>query len=117
MRWYSITNPKRERGVLAHASGYLALAILCGAMTPVFGQATAPPVEPQKNVVEALPEKQPNWLDGYQLRYTLRLMGLSPAQSTSKSIVARLPTGGWLKPDGSDLAVVCADGTTLPVSV
>ena len=136
MRSASITNPKRQRGRtlhrtrtpsesvlfgalgLADASGYLvAFAILFGAMTPVFGQATAPPAEAQKNVIESLPEKQPAWLDGYQLRYTLRLMGLSPAQSTSKSIVARLPTGGWLKPDGSDIAVVCADGTALPVAV
>lgn len=95
----------------------MALAIFCGAVNGALGQATATPAEPQKNIVELLPEKPPAWLDGYQLRYTLRLMGLNPAQSTSKSIVVRLPTGGWLKPDGSDVAVVCADGTALPVAV
>ncbi len=95
----------------------IALVLIGGAKTTVFGQAAAPPAEPPKNVFEPLPEKAPAWVDGYQLRYTLRLMGLSPAQSTSKSIVARLPTGGWLKPDGSDLSVVCADGTALPVTV
>ncbi len=126
MQWYSTCNPKRERGRMRHVTrmlskfmllGALALAHASGYLVAAFAQATAAPAEPQKNVVELLPEKQPAWLDGYQLRYTLRLMGLSPAQSTSKSIVARLPTGGWLKPDGSDVAVVCADGTALPVAV
>ncbi len=80
---------------------------------PVLAQAPAE----QKNIIEAIPEQQPAWINGYQLRYTLRLTGLNPAQSPTKSIVARLPTGGWLKPDGSDLVVVAADGTSLPVTV
>lgn len=92
------------------------LLALIGNDRPAYGQTTVP-AEEQKNVFEPLPEQQPAWINGYQLRYTLRLVGVTPAQSTAKSIVARLPTGGWLKPDGSDIVVVAADGTSLPVSV
>ena len=82
----------------------------------VWSQA-ATPAEPPKNVVEALPEHPPAWPDGYQLRYTLRVVGLNVAASTSQSIVARLPTGGWLKPDGSDITVLASDGSILPVAL
>jgi tetratricopeptide (TPR) repeat protein len=103
------------------SSSLMMVAILCGAMSGAasssFGQAPAATAEPPKSIIEPLPEKPPAWPAGYQLRYTLRQMGLNPAQSTAKSIVARLPTGGWLKPDGSDLVVICADGTSLPVHV
>jgi tetratricopeptide (TPR) repeat protein len=82
----------------------------------LFAQATTAPAEPPKNIVEALPEQAPAWPAGYQLRYTLRVVG-DIAQSPSKTIVARLPTGSWLRPDGSDVAVQAADGTLLPVAV
>lgn len=84
--------------------------------SPLFAQATTPPAEPQKNTVEPLPEQAPPWLAGYQLRYTLRVVG-DVSKSTSKAIVARLPTGTWLRPDGADVAVQAADGTALPVAV
>ena len=68
-------------------------------------------------MAEPLPEAVPAWPEGYLVRYTLRVVGPQAATSTAKSIVARLPTGGWLKPDGSDLLVLAADGTSLPVTV
>lgn len=91
------------------------VALLCSP-AQLFAQAAAAPAEPQKNTVEPLAEQAPQWLDGYQLRYILRVAG-NVAASTSKTIVARLPTGGWLRPAGADLAVNAADGTALPVSV
>jgi len=101
-------------GNLPHAVLFATLLIF--ASSPIRAQQAAAPAEPPKNVVEPLPELSPAWLAGYQLRYTLRVVG-DVTKSTSKSIVARLPTGGWLRPDGADLAVQAADGTPLPVCV
>lgn len=66
--------------------------------------------------VEALPEKSPEWLPGYQVRYMLRCLG-NMANSKSESVVARIPTGTWLRQDGLDVAVQAADGTAIPVAV
>lgn len=76
-------------------------------------QGQAPPPAP---VVETLPAKPPAWLAGFRIRYPLRVAGDSAAY-TAKTVIASLPTGGWLKPDGSDLAVQAASGQVLPVSV
>ncbi|MGE0606992.1 MAG: PKD domain-containing protein [Pirellulales bacterium] len=106
-----------------HTANRYALVRLAGCLTmlccaaPVCAQEADPAAAPPHNPVEAIPEQPPNWLAGYQVRYTLRVTGLDVAASTSKSIVTRLPTGGWLKADGSDIAVQTADGTLLPVAV
>lgn len=71
---------------------------------------------PPPNVVEELPATAPAWLNGYRIRYPLRLMG-DPAKATFQSVIASLPTGGWLKPDGSDVAVQTAAGQVIPVDV
>ena len=47
----------------------------------------------------------------------MRVVGDPAAQATSASIIATLPTGGWLKSDGSDVAVQNAAGQPIPVSV
>jgi tetratricopeptide (TPR) repeat protein len=67
--------------------------------------------------VEKLPDKPPAWLDGYRLRYPLRVIGDPAAYTTSKTVIARLPTGGWLRPDGSDVIVQTAAGKEVPVAV
>jgi tetratricopeptide (TPR) repeat protein len=67
--------------------------------------------------VEKLPDKPPAWLDGFRIRYPLRVVGDPAAYTTSKTVVARLPTGGWLRPDGSDLVVQTAAGKEIPVAV
>jgi hypothetical protein len=92
------------------------MAVLNGLWSPLVAQQAAPPAEAPKNIVEPLPEPAPAWLAGYQLRYTLRVVG-DVTKSTSKSIVARLPTGRWLRADLADLAVQAADGTAIPVAV
>ena len=86
-------------------------ATLASAQTPAPG-TPAPPLNP----VQGLPKDQPAWLAGYRIRYPLRVVG-DPEKQTSQSVIARLPTGGWLKSDGSDVAVQTADGKTIPVNV
>ena len=79
--------------------------------------ALAAPLAPAKiNAVQPLPEKTPAWLDGYRVRWPLRLIG-DPAKQTSQTVITSLPTGGWLKPDASDLAIQTAAGELLPVNV
>ncbi|HEV3024133.1 MAG TPA: PA14 domain-containing protein, partial [Pirellulales bacterium] len=93
-----------------------AMALLARPSSPLFSQQTATPTEAPTNVVEPLPEQAPVWLAGYQLRYTLRVVG-NVTTSNSTTIMARLPTGRWLRPDAGDLAVQAADGTPLPLVV
>jgi tetratricopeptide (TPR) repeat protein/chitodextrinase len=40
-----------------------------------------------------------------------------PAKSGNQTVIARLPTGSWLKPGGVDLAVQTAGGETLPLRI
>lgn len=77
-----------------------------------FSRAQVP--DPKKP--ETLPDKPPAWLDGYRIRYVLRVAGDIPANKPL-TVLARIPTGGWLKPDGSDIAVQTAAGQILPVAV
>jgi tetratricopeptide (TPR) repeat protein len=83
---------------------------LCSILSPSFLLAATP-------AVEKLPDKSPAWLDGFRLRYPLRVVGDPAAYSTSKTVIARLPTGGWLRPDGSDVIVQTAAGQEVPVAV
>ena len=79
--------------------------------------ALAAPPEPVKpNAVQALPDKSPPWLDGYRVRWPLRLVG-DPAKQTPQSVITSIPTGGWLKADASDIAIQTATGEVLPVAV
>src|SRR5437868_2918128 len=78
--------------------------------------ALAAPPPPKMNAVEPLPGKTPAWIDGYRLRWPLRVIG-DPAKQTAQSVITSLPTGGWLKPDASDVAVQTATGELLPVTV
>jgi tetratricopeptide (TPR) repeat protein len=63
-----------------------------------------------------LPAVTPPWAAGYRIRYLLRLAG-DPLTETSRTVIASLPTGGWLKPDASDLLVQTASGAVLPSQV
>ena len=78
----------------------------------------APPEKPAPphNPVEAAPAEPPAWLAPFRLRYTLHVGGVR-TKSTSKSILAEIPTGGRLRPDASDIAVQTVAGERLPVSV
>jgi tetratricopeptide (TPR) repeat protein len=73
--------------------------------------------EPKKGPdVHELPAQSPVWLDGYRLRWPLAVVG-DPAKQKNETIIARIPTGGWLKRDAADLAVQSASGETLPLQV
>jgi tetratricopeptide (TPR) repeat protein len=76
----------------------------------------AAPPPPKMNAVEPLPEKTPAWVDGYRLRWPIRVIG-DPTKQTATSVITSIPTGGWLKPDASDIAVQSATGEVLPVVV
>src|SRR5262245_13484496 len=70
-------------------------ALLCLVPTVVHAQPT-PDI-----VYEKLPPA-PKWVDGYRLRYAIRLVG-DPVKDPAKTALARIPTGGRLKPDASDV--------------
>jgi tetratricopeptide (TPR) repeat protein len=58
----------------------------------------------------------PAWVAGYRVRFPLKLQG-DLAKKPSESVVARLPVAGWLRPDGSDIAVQRQNGELVPVRV
>jgi len=68
------------------------------------------------NVAHPLPPQPPAWREGFQVRWPVRVVGLAGKQ-LGQSVVVSLPSGGWLKPDGSDLAVVGPSGELLPMQV
>jgi tetratricopeptide (TPR) repeat protein len=81
------------------------------------GTARAQPPEEEKfNVANPLPPQTPPWLEGFQVRWPIRVIG-DPGEQKAQSILVQLPTGGWLKPDAADLAVQSATGKLLPLAV
>ena len=70
----------------------------------------------QPNAVHPLPPQAPPWLDGYAVRWPVRVLG-EPSKQTAQSVLVNVPTGGWLKPDGSDVAVQSSAGKLLPATV
>ncbi len=72
---------------------------------------------PQLNIVNPLPPNAPAWLQGFAVRWPVRVLGEPSQQPDAKSVMVSLPTGGWLKPDASDLAVQAATGQLLPIAV
>src|SRR5437763_988064 len=105
---------KRPRLSLALTSSLLPLAFCLLPLLCFLPLATAQ--EALKFTIEELPAQQPAWIAGYRLRFPLRIVG-DPATQISKSVIARIPAGGWLKPDGSDIAVQNAAGQPIAVSV
>jgi hypothetical protein len=85
---------------------------VCVAQVPPPAAEAAPKVP-----VEPMPDAPPAWLAGYRARFPLRVVGDPAAQAASATVMARLPAGGWLKPDGGDVAVQNAAGQPVPVSV
>lgn len=95
--------------------GLLRLFVFAFLMVGAAGlRLSAAPHAPSQ--VEPVPDKQPAWVKPYRIRFALHVTGDRTKQKAA-SIIARLPTGGWLKPDGSDVAVQTASGEMLPVNV
>lgn len=72
--------------------------------------------QPTLNPVHPLPPQTPAWLAGYQVRWPVRVLG-EPSVQSVQSVLVRVPNGGWLKPDGSDIAVQTGSGKLLPVAL
>jgi tetratricopeptide (TPR) repeat protein len=68
------------------------------------------------NSVNPLPPQAPAWLDGYAVRWPVRVIG-EPSKQDAKSVLVSISNGGWLKADGSDIAVQSGAGKLLPVIV
>ncbi|MEO6262893.1 MAG: PKD domain-containing protein [Chthoniobacterales bacterium] len=64
-----------------------------------------------------LPAKGPNWLAGFQIRYLVRVTGNPTDFANAQSILVSLPTGTWLRADGSDVVAQSASGKVLPTAV
>jgi tetratricopeptide (TPR) repeat protein len=65
---------------------------------------------------DSRPLATPPWQTGYRARYALRVVG-DLMQSDSKTVIAKIPTGGWLKKDLSDLIVTNGKGELIPIAV
>ncbi len=63
------------------------------------------------------PAQEPSWMAGYLVRYLLRMMDDPLEQAARQTVIASIPTGGWVKPDASDLRVVTLSGKVLPTAV
>src|SRR5262249_14264674 len=63
-----------------------------------------------------LPPQTPAWLEGYAVRWPIRVIG-EPSAQASQSVLVSIPSGGWLKSDASDLAVQTGSGKLLPLVV
>ena len=96
----------RDHASAKRKLGFAVLFLLIS-FAPVHAQL------PKLNLVHSVPPQSPPWLAGFQARWPVRIVG-DPLKQTAKSVLVSLPTGGWLKPDASDLAVQTADGK-LPV--
>lgn len=89
------------------------LAILLGLALINASTAQTPKKGPD---IQELPTQAPAWLEGYRIRWPLGVAG-DPTKQKTETVIACIPTGGWLKPDAADLAVQAASGQTLPVQV
>jgi tetratricopeptide (TPR) repeat protein len=93
------------------------LTVITIVLASAAPRATAQiPDKDHLNVAHPLPPLTPPWLEGFRVRWPIRIVG-EPAIQTARTVLVRIPTGGWLKPDASDLAVQSADGKLLPLAV
>lgn len=69
------------------------------------------------------PRRTPPWIEGYRVRYTLRVVGQTGdagdllVTQPAQTVIARVPTGGWLTDDARDLIVTTVTGKRLPMAV
>jgi tetratricopeptide (TPR) repeat protein len=103
-----------ERKAMSVQSRRLVPALL-GALVLMMSSAPAADA-PKSPPVQALPERPPAWLEGYKLRWPLAVVG-DLTKQPGQTVIAKIPTGGWLKPDAADLAVQSATGQALPAQI
>ncbi|OGV86684.1 MAG: hypothetical protein A2340_03575 [Lentisphaerae bacterium RIFOXYB12_FULL_60_10] len=61
------------------------------------------------------PVSPPGWLAGYKVRFPIQIV--DPPSMTSQTVIARIPTGGWLKPDASDFVILTRNGRRIPAAI
>lgn len=98
------------------ASVLMGICVLLLSWPP--GHAQAPRADSPRTEAGSANETNspPAWQPGYKIRYTLQVVE-DPLSLTSRTVMARLPLGAWLRPDAEDLLVMAADGKPLPVAV
>ena len=101
---------------MKHLTNPMRLAVVVAALL-VPGVTVAQPPALQLNIAHPLPPQAPAWLDGYRVRWPARVLGEVSKQPDAQTVLVRIPNGGWLKPDGSDLAVQAGNGKLLPHAV
>lgn len=74
-------------------------------------EVVAPPPPPGQ------PPATGQWLKGYAIRYAVRLQDPDAALTERRTAQVALPTGGWLKPDASDIRVVDVEHRQVPAVV
>ncbi len=62
------------------------------------------------------PPVEPKWLDGFAVRYPLRVISL-PEEQTPETIMASVPTGDWSLGKGADIVVQHWNGDIVPTKV
>jgi tetratricopeptide (TPR) repeat protein len=97
---------------ISRCTGLAALLLTLAAL----GRAQAPAWKAPAPVFQELPTEAPAWLESYRVRWPLRIVA-DPAKQKAETVIVSLPTGGWLKPDASDLAIQNARGEVLPIQV
>ena len=68
-------------------------------LTRLLGPAAAAPFTDP-------PPATDKWLPGYAIRYAVRIQDPAAALLERQTVQVAIPTGGWLKPDASDVRVV-----------
>ncbi len=115
----SFVRTRNPQGALWRTGAVLlTLCLVLTGIAPADAQAPATGV-PQ---VSDPPTPAPAWIAGYRVRYALRIVddptpADPPTPPIPATVIARIPASGWLKPDGSDIAVQSAAGEVLPVSI
>jgi tetratricopeptide (TPR) repeat protein len=101
-------------GVLA-AAGVLTAGVLTATWLGGRAHAAPPKAPPPHNPAMTIPEA-PAFLPTHRIRFALHVVG-KIENSTTKSIIAQLPGGGWFAPDAADIVVTTGAGEKLPVTV
>lgn len=88
-----------------------------GKITLPFAELNAPEKQQLLRLENTpYPAHAPAWLPGYRVRYPLRIADDMLA-STSRTVIARLPTGGWLTTNAADIIVQTVTGRRLATVV
>ena len=79
-------------------------------LTRLLGPAAAAPFTDP-------PPATDKWLPGYAIRYAVRIQDPAAALLERQTVQVAIPTGGWLKPDASDVRVVSEHHQVVPAVV